>query len=113
MSRVEKPRQQLDQRGLSAARAASKGLPIGSTELGDALHQVRSHALVLDGSAVAETAYWIRDRYGMHRYNTAHDAPLGEPETPVPPRLAVRMDHQLADRPLLGAEEARNPRRRS
>ncbi|MEW2635700.1 hypothetical protein AB0903_29705 [Streptomyces sp. NPDC048389] len=54
-----------------ATVVASKGMPnperfmpITTDDLAEALRRVRDHSLVIDGSSVAETAYWIADRYG-------------------------------------------------
>lgn len=75
-----------------ASVAADKGLPIGQPELAEALRHVREHTLVMDGSAVAETAYWVTDRYWMHRYNAASDsAPPGEFEKHARPAYHRRM----------------------
>lgn len=61
-----------------AAVAVSKGMPITTDDLAEALRRVRDHSLVIDdGSSVAETAYWVADRYWMHRWNNALDRAPG------------------------------------
>lgn len=75
-----------------AAVAASKGMPITTDDLAEALRRVRDHSLVIDdGSSVAETAYWVADRYWMHRWNNALDqAAIGEYDTVVGPNVYRR-----------------------
>ncbi|WP_331718760.1 hypothetical protein [Streptomyces sp. NBC_00212] len=75
-----------------AAVAASKGMPITTDDLAEALRRVRDHSLVSDdGSSVAETAYWVADRYWMHRWNNALDrAGIGEYDTAVGPNAYRR-----------------------
>ncbi|MEU6526927.1 hypothetical protein ABZ892_29865 [Streptomyces sp. NPDC046924] len=74
------------------AAAVSKGMPITTGDLTEALHRVRDHSLVIDdGSSVAETAYWVADRYWMHRWNNALDrAGIGEYDTVVGPNVYRR-----------------------
>ncbi|MEW9521760.1 hypothetical protein [Streptomyces tubercidicus] len=77
--------------GLAEA-AARKGHPIGPAELEEALRRVRDHSLLLDGSTVAETAYWVADRYWMHRWNKALDqAPIGKWDECVGPQVYRRL----------------------
>jgi hypothetical protein len=75
-----------------AAVAVSKGMPITTDDLTEALRRVRDHSLVIDdGSSVAETAYWVADRYWMHRWNNALDrAGIGEYGTVVGPNVYRR-----------------------
>ncbi|MFC7912107.1 hypothetical protein ACWDRX_17565 [Streptomyces nigra] len=75
-----------------AAVAAGKGMPITADDLAEALRRVRDHSLVIDdGSSVAETAYWVADRYWMHRWNNALDRPaIGEYDTVVGPNVYRR-----------------------
>ena len=75
-----------------AAVAARKGMPITADGLAEALRRVRDHSLLIDGSSVAETAYWVADRYWMHRWNNALDrAGIGEYDTVVGPNVYRRM----------------------
>ncbi|MEV4502969.1 hypothetical protein [Streptomyces klenkii] len=55
------------------AVVAGKEVPITRDDLAEALHRVRDHSLLIDGSSVAETAYWVADRYWMHRWDNALD----------------------------------------
>jgi hypothetical protein len=74
-----------------AAVAARKGMPITTDDLAEALCRVRDHSLIIDGSSVAETAYWVADRYWMHRWNNALDrAGIGEYDTVVGPNVYRR-----------------------
>lgn len=75
-----------------AAVAVSKGMPITTDDLTEALRRVHDHSLVIDdGSSVAETAYWVADRYWMHRWNSALDrAGIGEYNTVVGPNVYRR-----------------------
>ncbi|MEU7153865.1 hypothetical protein AB0B15_38495 [Streptomyces sp. NPDC045456] len=75
-----------------AAVAAGKGMPITTDDLAEALRRVRDHSLVIDdGSSVAETAYWVADRFWMHRWNNALDrASFGEYDTVVGPNVYRR-----------------------
>ncbi|WP_406740629.1 hypothetical protein [Streptomyces atratus] len=74
-----------------AAVAASKGMPITTDDLAEALRRVHDHSLLIDGSSVAETAYWVADRYWMHRWNNAMDqAGIGEYDTVVGPNVYRR-----------------------
>ncbi|MER6256829.1 hypothetical protein ABT224_36350 [Streptomyces sp. NPDC001584] len=74
-----------------AAVAVSKGMPITTDDLAEALRRVRDHSLVIDGSSVAETAYWVADRYWMHRWNNALDrSAIGEYHTVVGPNVYRR-----------------------
>ncbi|MER0443298.1 hypothetical protein ABR738_01660 [Streptomyces sp. Edi4] len=74
-----------------AAVAASKGMPITTDDLAEALRRVHDHSLLLDGSSVAETAYWVADRYWMHRWNNAMDqADIREYDTVVGPNVYRR-----------------------
>ncbi|MBV7674250.1 hypothetical protein STHAL_32920 [Streptomyces halstedii] len=71
--------------------AARKGMPITTDDLAEALRQVRDHSLLIDGSSVAETAYWVADRFWMHRWNDALDrAGIGEYDTVVGPNVYRR-----------------------
>ncbi|MFB7763598.1 hypothetical protein [Streptomyces xiamenensis] len=75
-----------------AAVAADRGQPIGVGELAEALRRVRDHSLVLDGSTAAETAYWVADRYWMHRWNNAaREAAPGEWAEVVGPHARRRL----------------------
>ncbi|MFI8916505.1 hypothetical protein ACIGW4_33505 [Streptomyces sp. NPDC053513] len=78
--------------GELAAVAASKGMPITTDDLAEALRRVRDDSLVIDdGSSVAEAAYWVADRYWMHRWNNALDwAVIGEYGTVVGPNVYQR-----------------------
>ena len=75
-----------------AAVAVSKGMPITTEDLTEALHRVRDHSLVIhDGSAFAETAYWVADRYWMHLWDNAlNQAAIGEYDTVVGPTVYRR-----------------------
>ncbi|MFI6285635.1 hypothetical protein ACIBCM_12910 [Streptomyces sp. NPDC051018] len=74
-----------------AAVAASKGTPITTDDLAEGLRRVRDHSLVIDGSSVAETVYWVADRYWMHRWNDALDrAAIGEYDRVVGPNVYRR-----------------------
>lgn len=74
-----------------AAVAARKGMTITTDDLAEALRWVRDHSLVIDGLSVAETAYWVADRYWMHRWNNAMDqAGIGEYDTVVGPNVYRR-----------------------
>ncbi|MFB7852433.1 hypothetical protein ACFC34_36210 [Streptomyces sp. NPDC056053] len=74
-----------------AAVAAAKKMPITTEDLAEALRRVRDHSLVIDGSSVAETAYWVTDRFWMHRWNNAWDqSAVGEYETVVEPNVYKR-----------------------
>ncbi|MFJ2900226.1 hypothetical protein ACIO87_35800 [Streptomyces sp. NPDC087218] len=73
------------------AAVAAKGMPITPDDLAEALRRVRDHSLVIDGSSVAETAYWVTDRYWMRRWNRAWDqSAVGEYETVVEPQVYKR-----------------------
>lgn len=77
--------------GLAEA-AARKGHPIGPAVLEEALRRVRDHSLLLDGSTVGETAYWVADRYWMHRWNNAlEQAPIGKWNECVGPQVYRRL----------------------
>ncbi|MGY0063767.1 hypothetical protein ACWY4P_46065 [Streptomyces sp. LZ34] len=72
--------------------AVDKGHPIGPEELAEALRRVRDHSLVLDGSTVAETAFWVADRYWMRRWNNALDeAAPGQWDKVIGPHVYRRM----------------------
>lgn len=100
-----------------AAVAVGTGMPITTDDLTEALRRVRDHSLVIhDGSSVAETAYWVADRYWMHRWNNALDqAPIGGYETVVGPNVYKRFalhewmapGHSSGSVPGLGYEERR------
>lgn len=71
--------------------AARRGMPITGDDLAEALRRVRDHSLLIDGSSVAETAYWVADRFWMHRWNDALDrAGIGEYDTVVGPNVYRR-----------------------
>ncbi|GCE01532.1 hypothetical protein [Embleya hyalina] len=76
-----------------AAVAASKGVPITPAVLAEALRRVRDHSLLFyDGSSVAEAAYWVADRYWMHKWNDALDrSGPGEYDRVVGPNVYRRM----------------------
>lgn len=75
-----------------AAVAADSGQPIGPEELAEALRRVRDHSLVLDDSTVAKTAYWVGDRYWLHRWNNAaNEADPSEWAEVVGPHVRRRM----------------------
>ncbi|WP_228183934.1 hypothetical protein [Streptomyces anulatus] len=92
------------------AVAADKGMPITPADLTEALRRVRDHSLVInDGSDVAETAYWVADRFWMNRWNDALDQPgEGEYNTAVYSRFALHEwmapGHSSGNVPGLGYE---------